>query len=100
MMDREVSDWIRRGPRRSARLNASAQWGDGTTGAVTVTNLSYTGCRLSADRDLIKGQTLRLFLPDLGQVHAQIRWVRGGMAGARFLTGDSAKDERRARIGV
>jgi hypothetical protein len=43
---------------------------------------------------------VRLFLPDLGKVHAHIRWVRGGKAGAKFLTGDSAKDARRARIGV
>lgn len=99
-MDRQVSDWTRRSPRKGASLTAAAQWGDGTTATVTVTDVSYTGCRLATDRDLRKGQTLRLFLPELGQVHAQIRWVRGAIAGARFLTGDSAKDERRARIGV
>lgn len=99
-MDREASDWIRRGPRRSASWSAAAQWGDGSTATVTVTDVSYTGCRLATEHDLRKGETLRLFLPELGQVHAQIRWVRGAIAGARFLTGDSAKDERRARIGV
>jgi len=41
-----------------------------------------------------------LRLPDRGVIRAQIRWVRNGKAGARFLTGDSVVDARRARIGV
>jgi hypothetical protein len=99
-MRREPIDWISRGPRKPARLTASAHWPDGTTSTVDVTQMSYLGCRLACDRALMKGQSVKLFLPDLGQVHAQIRWVRGGIAGAKFLTGDSAKDARRARLGV
>ena len=41
-----------------------------------------------------------LRLPDRGVIRVQIRWVRNGKAGARFLTGDSVVDARRARIGV
>ena len=99
-MNRQTCDWVRRGPRRPARLMASAQWADGTTALVQVTDVSYLGCRLHSEQEFVKGETVRLFLPDLGKVHAQIRWVRGGKAGAKFLTGDSAKDARRARIGV
>jgi PilZ domain-containing protein len=99
-MRREAIDWVSRGPRKSARLTASAHWPDGTTATVVVTEMSYLGCRLSGDHEFAKGETLKLFLPGLGQVHAQIRWVREGLAGARFLTGDSAKDARRARLGV
>jgi PilZ domain len=99
-MNREVSDWVRRGPRRPAGLDAAAEWPDGTCATVVVSDISYTGCRIASDQELVKGETVRLFLPDLGQVHVQIRWVRGGTAGAKFLTGDSAKDARRARIGV
>jgi hypothetical protein len=99
-MDKDTIDWVRKGPRRPAQLTASAQWPDGTTVAVQVTDFSYFGCRLSSDQEFVKGETVRLFLPDRGKVHAQIRWVRGGKAGAKFLTGDSAKDARRARIGV
>jgi hypothetical protein len=78
---------------------ASAQWADGTTGDVEVTEFSYLGCQLTSEHEFVKGETVRLFLPQ-GQVHAQIRWVRPGKAGAKFLMGDSAKDARRARIGV
>jgi hypothetical protein len=99
-MERQQIDWTSRGPRRPAQLMASAEWADGTTAAVQVSNLSYLGCRLSCDHGFVKGETVRLFLPDLGKVHAQIRWVRAASAGARFLTGDSTKDARRARIGV
>lgn len=99
-MQRQTSDWVRRGPRRPTRLIAAAQWADGTTGTVEVTEFSYFGCQLSSEHEFVKGETVRLFLADLGKVHAQIRWVRGGKAGVKFLTGDSAKDARRARIGV
>jgi PilZ domain-containing protein len=100
MVERQTSDWVRRGPRRPARLMAEAEWPDGVSGKVVVTELSYTGCRLASTRDFVRGETVRLFLPNLGQVHAQIRWVREGLAGAHFLTGDSTKDARRARLGV
>jgi hypothetical protein len=99
-MRREAIDWISRGPRKPARLTASAHWPDGTTETVAVTEMSYLGCRLTSEHGFVKGETLKLFVPDLGQVHAQIRWVRDGVAGAKFLTGDSAKDARRARLGV
>jgi hypothetical protein len=99
-MKREAIDWVRRGPRRAATLNALAHWPDGTMTNVVVSELSYFGCRLTADRTFTKGETVRLFIHDLGKVHAQIRWVREGTAGAKFLTGDSAKDARRARLGV
>lgn len=90
----------RSGPRRPAQLEASCEWGDGSCASVVVSEISYTGCRLAADHRFVKGETVRLFLPQLGKVHVQIRWVRGNSAGAKFLTGDSAKDARRARIGV
>jgi hypothetical protein len=99
-VERQAKDWVRRGPRRQARLIAEAEWPDGARGTVVVTQMSYTGCRLASTRDFVRGETVRLFLPDLGQIHAQIRWAREGLAGAHFLTGDSAKDARRARLGV
>jgi hypothetical protein len=99
-MQREAIDWVSRGPRRSARLTGSAQWADGREATVLVTNLSYLGCRIFTDRDLVKGETVRLTLPGLGEMHAQVRWIRDGSAGVKFLTGDSARDLRRARLGI
>ena len=99
-MDRETSDWVPRGRRQSARLTARALMPDGTKHTVVVTELSYEGCKLSSNRPFAKGQSLLLSVPGRGELMAQIRWIRGGWAGAKFMTGDSAKDNRRARIGV
>lgn len=99
-MDRETRDFARRGQRRPATLSAAVDWADGTSGRALVTNVSYTGCRMIADKALAKGETVRLTLPALGRVFAQVRWVRDDTAGVRFITGDNAKDTRRARIGV
>ena len=99
-MDRNTTDWIDRGLRRSARLTGTARWPNGLACPVVVTDMSYEGCRISANRPFAKGETLTLTVPDLGSVRVQIRWIRAGIAGARFLTGDSARDDRRARIGV
>jgi hypothetical protein len=100
-MDREDQDWSsREAPRRPVRLTAAAQWGDGTALTVEVSNLSYRGCQLCSKQPFTKGETINLVVPNMGQVRAQIRWVKGDRAGARFITGDSVQDARRARIGV
>ena len=91
---------IVRGQRRPARHEAEACWPDGSSATVLVSNLSYEGCEISSEHEFVRGETIRLMLPERGPIHAQIRWVRGGKAGAKFLTGDSARDTRRARIGV
>lgn len=99
-MDRASFDQVPRGPRRPVRLTASVERADGTTATAQVTEFSYLGCRLHCDHAFVKGETIRLFLPDRGQVHAQIRWIRGSQAGVKFLMGDNVADARRARIGV
>jgi hypothetical protein len=67
---------------------------------VLVSNISYQGCHLWSDHEFENGETLALTLPNYGDIDGQVRWVSGGSAGVRFLTGSSAKDDRRARIGV
>lgn len=99
-MDRESQDWVPRGRRQHARLTARAQMPDGTKYTVVVTEMSYEGCKLSSNRPLAKGQTVVLSVPGRGEIVAQIRWIKNGLAGAKFVTGDSAKDARRARLGV
>jgi hypothetical protein len=99
-MDRDSSDWIARGSRKPARLTARARMPDGTKHTVVVTELSYEGCKLSSNRPFVKGQSIILSVPGRGEIVAQIRWIRDGWAGAKFLTGESAKDARRARLGV
>jgi PilZ domain len=99
-MDKVMRDWLERPPRRTARLDAEVLWPDGSSVAVVVSNVSYQGCRLSSNHEFVRGETVRLRLPNRGMIHAQIRWIRNGVVGARFLTGDSAREARRARIGV
>jgi len=99
-VEREVADWFVRAPRRATRREALAHWPDGSSVPVVVANISYAGCRLTSRHSFVPGETIGLALPELGRITAHIRWVRGGTAGVRFLLGDSARDARRARIGV
>lgn len=99
-MDRDTSDWLPRSRRQSARLTARALMPDGTKHTVVVTEMSYEGCKLSSSRPFTKGQSIVLSVPGRGDIAAQIRWIKDGCAGAKFLTGESAKDSRRARLGI
>ena len=65
-----------------------------------VTNISYQGCLMWSDHPITYGESLTLSLPGYGRIEAQVRWEAQGSAGVRFLTGSSAVDDRRARIGV
>jgi hypothetical protein len=99
-MEREPRDWSGRGSRRDTRLTAAVFWPDGSSAAVQVSNLSYEGCELCSTRGFRKGETVRIAVPGRGKIAAQIRWVKDNRVGAVFLTGDSATNERRARLGV
>lgn len=100
-MKREPVDWLaRKSGRTGVSLVGIGRWPDGSTAPVLVSQLSYDGCRLWSDHDLGRGETFALTLPGRGNIDAQIRWVVNGCAGAKFLTGSSSVDDRRARIGV
>lgn len=100
MKREEFNQVSRNDPRRDVRLAAAAFWIDGSSAAVQVSNLSYSGCELQSKHPFKQGETIGLALPGMGKILAQVRWVESDRAGARFLTGDSAADERRARLGV
>ena len=99
-MDRDSNDWLPRVRRQPARLTARALMPDGTKYTVVVTDLSYEGCKISSNRPFSKGQTVTLSVPGRGEIVAHIRWIKDGWAGAKFVTGDCAKDARRARLGI
>ena len=52
--------------------------------AVTITEMSDNGCRIEGGETLPIGEAVRIAIPNMGQIHAQIRWSLGGAAGARF----------------
>ena len=51
---------------------------------VLVTDLTEQGCRISTEETLLIGEQIRLEIPRLGYLNAQIRWAFDGEAGARF----------------
>jgi hypothetical protein len=99
-MLREKQDWKARTPRQTVSVAGVGLWVDGSTAPVLVSNLSYHGCHFWTDHELSIGEPIQLTLPGKGKVEGQIRWVRRGRAGVRFLNGASAADERRARLGI
>ena len=81
-----------RAPRRNVELGALALRINGTQALITVSNLSYDGCELRSRDKFRNGEKLRLNLPRLGQIEAEIRWCNGGKAGARFLLDEALSE--------
>jgi hypothetical protein len=98
MLERAVSQWVRRS-RKAASLSGVAYRADGSWVRVHMTNLSYDGCHLLTDHVFDIGETLTLAMTRMQHLTGQVRWVRDGEAGVRFVQGNGV-DERRARIGV
>jgi hypothetical protein len=73
---------------------------DGREFVVLVTNLSYSGCQVLAERQLTVGETVAVSLAGRGSLDAQVRWTAADCAGLEFLLGKSPAEERRVRIGV
>jgi hypothetical protein len=76
--------WTPRNDRRTVDLAAYVHRGEGPPLPVTVTDLTEQGCRISTDETLLIGEQIRLEIPRLGYLDAQIRWSIDGEAGARF----------------
>ena len=75
-----------RGSRRDVEFGAFAERSDGQVAALTVSNLSYDGCQLRSEEQFRPGEIVKLNLPRLGQVVAEIRWSGRGKTGATFIT--------------
>ena len=99
-MEREQQDWICRTMRRPVNLPGTARRQDGVSIRELMSNLSYQGCHLWTEGEVTVGETLELCVKGMGLLDAQVRWVSSYSVGLKFLTGDSAADSRRARIGV
>jgi hypothetical protein len=100
-VERETIDWkARQGARSGVSLKGSVKVPDGREVAALITNLSYAGCQLLAEAELVVGETILLTIPGRGSMEAQVRWTAGDSAGLQFLLRQSQVEERRARIGV
>ena len=76
--------WTPRNDRHAVDLAALVHRGEGEPLAVTVKDLTEQGCRISTAVTLRIGEQIRLEIPRLGYLNAQIRWSFAGEAGARF----------------
>ena len=98
MIERPISQWVKRN-RKATSLTGVAYRTDGAWVRVHMTNLSYDGCHIITEEQFDIGEPLTLVMPRMQHLKVQVRWVKDGQAGVRFLGGNVIED-RRARIGV
>jgi hypothetical protein len=53
---------------------------------VRLVDLSPDGFRAECEATMLRGSAIRIDLPGLGEVEAQVTWRRDGEIGARFIT--------------
>ena len=90
-------NWRERGDRRLVNVSAVAYLSDGSAISVHLTNISYEGCQVELEEMLPIGEKLKLALPRLGEISAQVRWSLPGRAGLHFLLEEGIAGERRSR---
>lgn len=86
-----MQGWIGRKDRFPVAMDAKVHRADGAIVAVRLTDFSEEGCRLEGDDVFQIGEHLRIDVPRLGLVKAQVRWALAGSAGTRFFTEGEAQ---------
>ena len=77
---------VRRKERHPVEIDAVLHRTDGSKTSAKLTNFSDQGCRIElAGEELRVGERLAIAIPRMGQVKAQVRWILGETAGARFV---------------
>jgi hypothetical protein len=80
-----VHGWIGRKDRHPVVVDAVVHRTDGSQSPARLTDFSDDGCRIEADTEFRIGERLKIAIPRMGQVKAQIRWAISGSAGAKFV---------------
>jgi len=78
--------WTGRKDCNAVEIAAVAHRTDGSKHAVKLTNFSDEGCRMEGAEPFRIGEELRIAVPGIGQLKAQVRWALPGNAGAQFVT--------------
>ncbi len=99
MIERPQSEWTSRPDRKATSTTGMIYRDDGSWMRVQMIDLSYDGCHLLTEDRLNVGETLKLVIPFMQHLTAQVRWVKDNEAGARLLHNASAAEVRRARLG-
>lgn len=75
--------------RRSERIEVDERTrlkpNDWSSLEVRIVDLSADGFRVECDATILCGSPIRIALPGLGEVEAQVTWRKSGEFGARFL---------------
>jgi len=75
--------------RRSERIEVDAKTrlkpNDWSSLEVRIVDLSNDGFRAECEATVLRGSLVRVELPGLGEIEAQVTWRRRGELGARFL---------------
>jgi hypothetical protein len=64
-------NWVNRQDRRDVELKAVASRADGASMTVTLRNLSYEGCLLTAETVFEIGEKVRIVIPRMGAIKAE-----------------------------
>ena len=89
--------WPKREDRRPVRATGTLYLPDGSAVSVRLTDISFDGCQVETDVILPIGHKVKLALPRLGDINAQVRWALPGRAGMRFLLEEPAAGDRQNR---
>jgi len=77
---------LRRSERIEVDEKARLRPNDWSSLEVRIVDLSEDGFRAECDATILCGSSIRIALPGLGEVEAQVTWRRHGELGARFMT--------------
>jgi hypothetical protein len=76
----------RRDSRRPVGLRAFALLSDHRSIELKILDLSYDGCRVEAPVAFLPNTRLKLSVPRLGELDAEVRWCDGNIAGLCFTS--------------
>lgn len=99
VIERSPSEWTSRPGRKATSTTGIIYRDDGSWMRVQMIDLSYDGCHLLTEERLNVGETLKLVIPSMQHLTAQVRWVKENEAGVRLLHNASAAEVSRARLG-
>ena len=85
-MNKAIPPFCQRGSdRREVSMRALAAFGERDLTEVTLTDLSYEGCRIATAETLRSGESIELRVARLGIIAGEICWSSAGSAGVRFI---------------
>jgi hypothetical protein len=83
----EALHYKARAHRNAVEIAAVLTRQNGRTQDIVIDNLSVDGCRIHGY--FLVGDLLKLKLPKIGELEAQVRWAIFGRAGLRFIRNEA-----------